>query len=287
MSYFTEIVAPPMAGSTILARLNALGAAGAAFTDSVFAIVGSSDSTKTAVFEVDGFTSATTRTFTLPNATGTLAILGLAQTWSATQTFAGIDATSIGATTRGTGLFTTLGASGVTSITNNTAAGSASGALVLSAGGAYLNGGVRFGSGSTTLNYYEEGTFTPTLAGSTTAGTHTYSLQAGRYTRIGNRVFFQIDLALSAYDGTAAGSARIRGLPFTSANNTGTRYALSFGLFANITLTAGKLIWMGEIDANSTEVRMREAVSAGGVADQPVGNWTTNSEIHVSGFYEV
>lgn len=98
----------PLSGADVLARLNGLGAASAAFTDSVFAIAGSSDATKKAVFEVDGFTTATTRTFTLPNATGTLAILGLAQTWSATQTFAGIDATSIGATSAGTGVFTAL-----------------------------------------------------------------------------------------------------------------------------------------------------------------------------------
>jgi hypothetical protein len=76
----------PLSGAQALARLNGLGAAGAAFTDSVFAIKGSSDATKLAVFEVDGFTTATTRTFTLPNATTTLAGLAVAQTFSAAQT---------------------------------------------------------------------------------------------------------------------------------------------------------------------------------------------------------
>jgi len=99
----------PLTGAEILARLNGLGAAGASFADDVFRIKGSSDATKLAAFEVDGFTTATTRTFTLPNATGTVAILSLAQTFSATQTFAGIDATSIGATTPGTGVFTSVG----------------------------------------------------------------------------------------------------------------------------------------------------------------------------------
>lgn len=45
---------------------------GPTFADNVFRITGSADSSKLAAFEVDGFTTATTRTFTLPNATGTL-----------------------------------------------------------------------------------------------------------------------------------------------------------------------------------------------------------------------
>lgn len=42
------------------------------FGDSDFRITGSSDATKKAAFEVDGFTTATTRTFTLPNADAVL-----------------------------------------------------------------------------------------------------------------------------------------------------------------------------------------------------------------------
>jgi hypothetical protein len=57
------------------------------FPDNVFQIVGSADATKIAVFEVDGITTGTTRTYTLPNATSTVAVLGLAQTWTQAQTF--------------------------------------------------------------------------------------------------------------------------------------------------------------------------------------------------------
>ena len=42
--------------------------------DSMLQIVGSSDATKKAVFEADGITTGTTRTFTVPNATGTMAL---------------------------------------------------------------------------------------------------------------------------------------------------------------------------------------------------------------------
>lgn len=52
-----------------------------------FRIEDVADNTKKAEFVVSGITTGTTRQFTLPNATGTFALLGLAQTWTATQTF--------------------------------------------------------------------------------------------------------------------------------------------------------------------------------------------------------
>lgn len=58
-----------------------------------------------------------------------------------------------------------------------------------------------------------DGVFTPVAFGSSSAGVGTYSAQTGRYTRIGNRVFFDLYVAWSAHTGT--GSLRISGLPFT------------------------------------------------------------------------
>ncbi|RTL25246.1 MAG: hypothetical protein EKK55_09740, partial [Rhodocyclaceae bacterium] len=52
--------------------LSATGAVTPEFGDNVFRILGSVDPTKKAAFEVDGFTTATTRTFTLPNADTTI-----------------------------------------------------------------------------------------------------------------------------------------------------------------------------------------------------------------------
>jgi hypothetical protein len=80
------------------------------------------------------------------------------------------------------------------------------------------------GTGTSELfNDYEEGTFTPTIVGSTTAGTGTYNTQIGTYTKIGNRVFFQIRLDWTAHTGT--GFTQIAGYPFTSS-------ATSYGSFA-------------------------------------------------------
>jgi hypothetical protein len=71
-----------------------------------------------------------------------------------------------------------------------------------------------------TLDYYEEGTFNPTI---TTTGTDftsvTYgSVRSGVYTRIGNRVFIDIEMGITAITvGSASGDVVIGGLPFTNA----------------------------------------------------------------------
>jgi hypothetical protein len=62
-----------------------------------------------------------------------------------------------------------------------------------------------------TLDDYEEGTFTPTI---TTDGAPvtTYTTQTGKYTKIGNVVYFQIGIVWSAFTGT--GNVTIGGFPF-------------------------------------------------------------------------
>lgn len=59
---------------------------------------------------------------------------------------------------------------------------------------------------------YEEGTFTPTIVGFTTPGVGTYTSQTGLYTKIGNVVYFTIDLTLTNHTGT--GVMFVAGLPF-------------------------------------------------------------------------
>jgi hypothetical protein len=75
------------------------------------------------------------------------------------------------------------------------------------------------GTGTSELfNDYEEGVFTPTLLSDGAQVDRTYSVQFGRYTKIGNRVLFNIYITLSA-KGTSTGSTQIGGLPFTSASD--------------------------------------------------------------------
>jgi len=82
----------------------------------------------------------------------------------------------------------------------------------------YLSGGVYLG-GTGSANYlddYEEGTWTPIIRGSSSAGTGTYTTQQGTYTKIGNVVKFQAEITWTSHTGT--GQLEVRNYPFTSTN---------------------------------------------------------------------
>jgi len=93
---------------------------------------------------------------------------------------------------------------------------------VFSAGIALASGqGINFGANSNaagmtseTLSDYEEGTWTPTIVGTSTAGTATYSTQVGKYTKIGNLVTILVYLTWTGHTGT--GNMRVAGAPFTT-----------------------------------------------------------------------
>jgi hypothetical protein len=89
-------------------------------------------------------------------------------------------------------------------------------------------------SDANTLDDYEEGTWTPTVTGSTTAGTGTYSSQLGRYTKVGRLVSLEVYLIWSAHTGT--GNLQFSNLPFTV--NSSVNSGVSIGYFETIGLTA-------------------------------------------------
>lgn len=73
-------------------------------------------------------------------------------------------------------------------------------------------------SGGTALSNYTEGTFTPTMVGGSVAGTTTYTIQQGYYTRIGNMVTIWGNVQGSGATGT--GTAIFGGFPFTIKNQS-------------------------------------------------------------------
>lgn len=60
------------------------------------------------------------------------------------------------------------------------------------------------------------GTWTPTLIGSTTPGTQTYSKQTGYYQKTGKLVTAHFNIITTALDGAIGGNAQIGGLPVAS-----------------------------------------------------------------------
>jgi hypothetical protein len=112
----------------------------------------------------------------------------------------------------------------------------------------YLGGGVYLGgTGSANhLDGYEEGTWTPTLEGGTSAGTTTYNGRSGDYTKIGNTVRVGFYISFTAATGT--GEMRLGGLPFTANADNGNNAKLGGVMTSGLNWDVdGSLILMGTI----------------------------------------
>jgi hypothetical protein len=131
-----------------------------------------------------------------------------------------------------------------------------------------------------TLDDYEEGIWTPTLRfGGATTGI-IYSIQSGRYTKIGNRVLADIILSLLS-KGTATGAATITNLPFTqlasiNGSMVPTYYTSMTGLAGHIT---------GYIGASSNICIINQSGTTGvsAVTDVHFTN-TTQLQLHLAYF---
>jgi len=71
-----------------------------------------------------------------------------------------------------------------------------------------------------TLDDYEEGTWTPVITGTSTAGTASYSSQSGTYVKIGRYVFLQMFVVFTSTH-TGTGGTKVGGFPFTIGANFG------------------------------------------------------------------
>ena len=118
----------------------------------------------------------------------------------------------------------------------------------------YLSGGVYLGGtvAANQLDDYEEGTFTPTATGATTAGTTVYTAQYGWYTKIGQQVNITLFVQWSSLTGT--GALNISGLPFTSKND-GNFYAVGAVVCSALNWAANTSVAALQIP-NSNNVRI-------------------------------
>jgi hypothetical protein len=111
------------------------------------------------------------------------------------------------------------------------------------------------------LDDYEEGTWTPVISGASTSGTGTYTVQSGRYTKVGRSVYVAGTVAWTAHDGT--GTMRIAGLPFTSLNVTELANAVSFTYFSDIAVPASSIPIGGNFP-NTSVITIYSMAVAGG-----------------------
>jgi hypothetical protein len=156
------------------------------------------------------------------------------------------------------------------------------GNLVIGTSGKGIDFSATPGTGtSELLADYEEGTFTPVIEGTSSAGTATYAVQVGKYTKIGNRVFFNLAVIWSS--GTGTGNLRIAGLPFTSfnaADNTHVISVYSSGLTLTSSYTFNPLI-----TSNSSNITCLQNAIGPTTAEANVA-YDAAATIFISGQYQ-
>jgi len=143
----------------------------------------------------------------------------------------------------------------------------------------YLGGGAYIGGtgAANKLDEYEYGTWNPTIGGSTTDPTVTYTTRAGEYVRVGNMLW----IAFYIYCGSGnvsggAGTIQITNLPF-SVQGAGSG-AYNF-------IPAGYVHTGGSSQAAQNNNSLRWQVNADPTTELQL--YSTNGSSHGSGFWEL
>lgn len=124
--------------------------------------------------------------------------------------------------------------------------------------GVYVDSWAVVGSGfeNTGLQMYRSVERAPTVFGSTSAGTASYTTQKGKFMRIGELVYYTIEVAYSGMTGT--GTLRIGNLPW--APNGSIPQPTVVADCNNVTLAAGQNVWATP-EANSINFRIKTSGS--------------------------
>jgi hypothetical protein len=169
-------------------------------------------------------------------------------------------------------------------LTGNSAYASATEKVrILAGGGITFNGDT---AAANALDDYEEGTFTLTFAGESTAGTYTPTDVHATYTKIGRVVTLQYKATFATAASGGSGNMTIGGLPFTYASNNG-------GMTANIILSDAS--WGGSYlsmlpttsGSGTTLIIVETAPSTALTSFVQAGDFNTSTDIRFTLTYQV
>jgi len=136
------------------------------------------------------------------------------------------------------------------------------------------------GATSSLLDDYEEGTFTPTAAGTDTIGSTTHTNQYGYYTKIGRQVSVTIFISWSALTGT--GNLLIGGLPFTIGSFT-ENYPMGACITSGLNWSGGTYLQVQGL-VNSQNMWIVYGIDDGNAGVQQCVNESANARISLTYF---
>jgi hypothetical protein len=131
-------------------------------------------------------------------------------------------------------------------------------------------------SDANTLDDYEEGTWTPTVVGSVTAGTYTLSNIKAYYTKIGNQVTLYASFGFSAASG-GTGIVLIGGLPFSYKSNSAFIGSLLASNFNFTSATPATVTVQNSTSASATTLYIAETVDNAATNDSPISGVSTST----------
>jgi hypothetical protein len=139
-------------------------------------------------------------------------------------------------------------------------------------------------AGVTVFDWYEEGTFVPTLTFGGAAVGMTYATQVGEFTRQGNKVYFSLTILLSA-KGSSVGGAVIGGLPY-SPGVANMRFNLPC---TGLTLAGMSSALVAYLNPLSPSIQLRHitTLATGFTTGLTEANLTDTALVSVTGWYTV
>lgn len=161
------------------------------------------------------------------------------------------------------------------------------GVMTLTSGQLTFPATQRASTGANVLDDYEEGSWTPQLADANLDGTgegQNYSVQLGRYTKVGNRVMFSGHLVLTSI-GTLSGGAFIIGLPFTVDDTGNNNQGCIFTVGASLAIPAGTSI-TGSLPANQSYISLQLWELAAGTDDMTCAQFSDGGRVEFNGQYQ-
>jgi hypothetical protein len=159
---------------------------------------------------------------------------------------------------------------------------SVTGNVIIGTSGKGIDFSATAGSGtSELLDDYEEGTFTPTF--SATGLTVTYDSQFGGYTKIGNVVYFRIQLGTDAVSGGSGSEAlKISGLPFSAGSVSASS---GFGLVYGAATSFADAKWL--INSGTSLLLYAGDGTSGSVFSDWLGTGVNSNRTYLTGHYYV